>query len=234
MLLEVKNIHVKYDGAEALRGVSFEVEEGSIVTLVGANGAGKTTSLRAISGLLPLASGEIWFQGQRIDKRHPEDIVKMGIAHCPEGRGIFPFMTVLENLQMGAYLRKDWDCVEKDLQVIYQSFPVLKKKAKQKAGSLSGGEQQMLATARALMAKPRLMLLDEPSMGLSPILVQQIGRIISDIRKAKISVLLVEQNALLALRLADYAYVIEAGQIPLHGKGHELLDNQDVKKAYLG
>jgi branched-chain amino acid transport system ATP-binding protein len=234
MLLEVKDLWVHYDGIQAIKGVSLQVEESSAVTLIGANGAGKTTVLRTISGLKHPASGEIRFQGRRIDRMEAESVVKLGVAHCPEGRRLFPFMTVLENLLMGTYTRTDADEVKKDLEKVYTTFPKLKERTRQKADTLSGGEQQMLAIARALMAKPKLILLDEPSLGLSPILTKQVAHIIASIRQIGIGILLVEQNSIMALRLADYAYVLETGKVLLQGSAEDLLNNQRVKEAYLG
>lgn len=234
MLLEVKDLRVHYGKAEALKGFSINVKEGSIVTLIGANGAGKTTTLRTISGLKAPTSGEIWFRGERIDGIPAHDIVKLGIAHIPEGRIVFAPMTVLDNLKMGAYLRKDKQEIAKDLDRIYEHFPILKERSGQKAGSLSGGEQQMLATARALMASPQLILMDEPSMGLSPILVKEVGNIIKGINQDGVSIMLVEQNARMALNLADKAYILEVGNIVLEGDAKELSNDESVKKAYLG
>jgi len=234
MLLEVKDLWVHYDRIEAVKGVSLQVNEGSTVAFVGANGAGKTTILRTISGLKSPTSGEIRFNGQRIEREDAADIVKLGIAHCPEGRRVFPFMTVLENLQMGAFRRTDEAGIRNDLDNIYVTFPILKERSKQKAGTLSGGEQQMLAIARALLSKPKLLLLDEPSLGLSPIMVQQVAHIIAGIRQMGIGILLVEQNSVMALRLADYAYVLETGKIFIEGIAGELLRNPKVKEAYLG
>jgi branched-chain amino acid transport system ATP-binding protein len=233
MLLEVKGLTVKYGIAEAVKEISVDVKEGSVVSIVGANGAGKTTILRTISGLKQPASGEIWFQGERIDAVPPHQIVKMGVAHIPEGRIVFAPMTVLDNLKMGAYLRRD-DDVAKDLDSTYQYFPILKKRSRQLAGSLSGGEQQMLAIARALMAKPKLLTMDEPSMGLSPKLVGEVGKIIKDINASGVSIILVEQNARLAFKLSDKAYVLETGRITLGGAASDLAEDERVKKAYLG
>jgi branched-chain amino acid transport system ATP-binding protein len=233
MLLEIKDLRVHYGTAEALKSISLKVDEGTIVALVGANGAGKTTTLRTISGLKVPTSGEILFRGKRIDGMPAHDIVKLGIAHIPEGRGVFAPMTVLDNLRMGAYLRKDKHQIAKDLETMYQHFPVLNERRKQLAGSLSGGEQQMLAIARALMASPKLLLMDEPSMGLSPILVEEVGNIISNINKSGISIVLVEQNARMALELANRAYIIEVGCITLEGGAQELANDERVKKAYL-
>lgn len=234
MLLEIKDLRVHYGRAEALKGISISVEEGTIVALIGANGAGKTTTLRTISGLKRPTSGEIWFKCKRIDRVPPHHIVKLGIGHIPEGRGVFAPMTVLDNLLMGAYLRKDRDQIDKDIDSIYQHFPILKERSKQGAGSLSGGEQQMLAVGRALMNNPKLLLMDEPSMGLSPILVADVGNIIRDINRTGITIILVEQNARMALELANKAYVLEVGSITLKGDAKELANDERVKKAYLG
>jgi branched-chain amino acid transport system ATP-binding protein len=233
-VLEIKDLWVHYGTAEAVRGTSIRVNEGSIVSLIGANGAGKTTILRAISGLHRPTSGEIRFLGERIDRKPPADIVKRGIGHCPENRRLFPFMTVKENLLMGAYLRKDKAEIDKDLETIYHSFPILKERSGQQAITLSGGEQQMLAMARALMCRPKLMLLDEPSLGLSPILVREVARIITEIHRSGVSVLLVEQNSVMALSIADQGYVLETGRIALEGSARELLGNEHVKEAFLG
>ena len=234
MLLEVKDLRVHYDGVEALKGISLEVGEGEIVSLVGANGAGKSTTLRAISGLKTPTGGEIWFEENRIDHFLPQDIVKLGIGHVPEGRNPFPYMTVLENLKLGAFLRKDKDGIDNDLEQLFSHFPVLKDRRMQQAKTLSGGEQQMLVIARALMGKPNLLLMDEPSLGLAPAMVQGIGRIVLDINQRGTSILLVEQNARLALRVAYRGYVLETGAVVLHGGGEELLHSEHVKRAYLG
>ena len=235
MLLEVKDVTVHYYKVPAVRNISITAEDGEIVTLIGSNGAGKTTTLRAISGLKHSTSGEIHFKGQRIDKLPPHKINALGIAMVPEGRRVFPQMTVLENLLMGAFLRKGKDDIQKDLEeVIFRHFPRLKERKKQAAGTLSGGEQQMLAMGRALMSAPKLLLLDEPSLGLSPIMCGQIGKIIMDIQTEGRTVILVEQNARLALALSQHAYVTETGGIALSGPAKELRENDDVKKAYLG
>jgi branched-chain amino acid transport system ATP-binding protein len=235
VLLEVKDITVHYYKVPAVRNISITVEDGEIVTLIGSNGAGKTTTLRAISGLEHSTSGEIHFKGQRIDKLPPHKINALGIAMVPEGRRVFPQMTVLENLLMGAFLRKDKDDIQKDLEeVVFRHFPRLKERKKQAAGTLSGGEQQMLAMGRALMSAPKLLLLDEPSLGLSPIMCGEIGKIIRNIHTEGKTVILVEQNARLALALAQHAYVIETGDIALSGPTEELRNNDNVKKAYLG
>jgi branched-chain amino acid transport system ATP-binding protein len=233
MLVEVKDLRVLFGKVVALKGISLELSEGEIITIIGANGAGKTTLLRTISGLKSPNSGEIWFQGKRIDKAPPFKIVSAGIAHVPEGRRIFPGMTVLENLKMGAFLQKTG--LDKNLEVVYQYFPRLKERTRQRAGSLSGGEQQMLAMGRALMARPKLLLLDEPSMGLSPIMVKEIGKIIVNInRQEKVSVILVEQNANMALQLAQRAYVLETGCVALSGDTCTLREDDRVRVAYLG
>jgi len=234
MLLEVRDIRVHYKKVEALKGVSLAVPEGSIVTIIGANGAGKTTTLRTISGLERVTEGEIWFAGERIDHLLPEDIVARGIAHVPEGRRVFPDLTVEENLRTGAFLRRDTDEIEDDIEDVYGHFPRLRERRRQWAKTLSGGEQQMLAIGRALMSKPKLLLLDEPSMGLSPVLVQEITGIIAKIAAQGVPVVLVEQNAALALRLARFAYVLETGSLALQGPAAELRENDHVRQAYLG
>ena len=234
MLLEVKDLIVNYGGVKALRGISLRVEKGEIVSLVGGNGAGKSTTLKTISGLKRATRGKVCFKGDRIDQRLPQDIVKLGIGHVPEGRNPFPYMTVLENLKLGAFLRKDKDKVNRDLEQFFEHFPVLKERRRQQARTLSGGEQQMLVIARALMGEPDLLLMDEPSLGLAPLIVQEIGRIVLNINRQGRSILLVEQNARLALKLAHEGYVMETGKIVLQGRGKELLDSEHVKKAYLG
>ena len=234
MLLEVRNATVHYDKVVALRGVSMDVPDGSVITIIGANGAGKSTLLRAISGLETLSEGEIRFGGQRIDGTLPERVVALGIAQVPEGRRIFPELTVQENLNTGAYLRRDREQVARDLDGVFEHFPRLKERRRQWAKTLSGGEQQMLAIGRALMSNPRLLLLDEPTIGLSPVLVQEMARIIKEIHDRGVPVVLVEQNAELALRLADYAYVLEIGSVALHGPASELHENDHVRRAYLG
>lgn len=237
MLLEVKDLTVHYDKVPAVKNVSINVDKGGIIALIGSNGAGKTTILRTITGLKRLTTGEILFKGRRIDLMSPDRINAMGIAMVPEGRRIFPRMTVMENLLMGAYLRvkKDKEAVKRDLEeVIFKHFPRLRERRNQAAGTLSGGEQQMLAMGRALMSSPELLLLDEPSLGLSPILCVEIAKIIYDIHNEGRTVMLVEQNARLALTLAQHAYVLETGEIVLKGPGKELLENDEVKRAYLG
>jgi len=218
---------------QALRGVSLEVRAGELVCLVGANGAGKSSTLRAISGLLPPAAGSIRLDGEEIGRLSPPDILRRGIAHCPEGRRVFPYLSVEENLRMGAYIRRDAG-VAADLDAVYRHFPVLRERAAQAAGTLSGGEQQMLAIGRALMARPRLILFDEPSLGLAPSLVAATFGIITDIRARGTTVLMVEQNAYAALRLSDRAYVMETGRITLSGAARDLIDDEHVKRAYLG
>jgi branched-chain amino acid transport system ATP-binding protein len=234
LLLEIKDLRVHYGRAEVLKGISLHIDEGTIVTLVGANGAGKTTTLKTISGLKGLTSGEIWLQGKRIDKMPAHRIVQIGIAHVPEGRMVFGPMTVLDNLKTGAYLRKDRRNVVKDIDLMFSHFPVLGRRHQQKAGSLSGGEQQMLAIGRALMARPKLLLMDEPSMGLSPLMVAEVARIIQDIGRSGTSIMLVEQNAHMALALADTAYILEVGKVVLEGAAQEIARNDRVRKAYLG
>lgn len=234
MFLEIEGLRVHWGKAEALKGISLNVGEGEVVSIVGANGAGKTTLMRTISGLKKPTSGGIRFQGKSINSMPAHSIAKLGIAHIPAGRMVFAPLTVLDNLKVGAYLSKDKSEMSRDLDAMYQHFPVLKERSGQIAGSLSGGEQQMLAIARALMGRPRLLLLDEPSVGLSPILVAEVGKIIRDINRDGISILLVEQNTRMALRLAKRAYVLELGTIALEGDAAELLNNELVKKAYLG
>ena len=233
-MLDIRNVTVHYEKAEALKGVSLQVPEKAIVTLIGANGAGKTTVLRTISGIKSITQGQIWFHEKRIDGLLIHDIVKVGIALCPEGRRVFPKMTVFENLKMGAVLRR-WKEAEKDVSWLYQNFPILKERKNQLAGSLSGGEQQMLAVGRALMSNPELLLLDEPSLGLAPLIVSHIGEIIKLInQEKKVSIVLVEQNSKMALKLAQKGYVIETGTIILEGDTEKLLNDEGVRKAYLG
>jgi len=233
-VLKVNEIDVYYGAIHALKKMSLEVEQGTIVTLIGANGAGKTTTLKTISGILRPKSGSIKYKGSDITKVAPEKIVSLGISQVPEGRRIFPTMTVLENLEMGAYLRKDKKEILKDMENVFNRFPRLQERRKQLAGTLSGGEQQMLAIGRALMARPELMLMDEPSMGLAPLLVKEIFEIIKDINARGTTILLVEQNANMALSVADKAYVIETGEIVLQGSAEQLMKSEEVKKAYLG
>lgn len=234
MLLEVNNINVFYGAIHAIKDVSFGVNEGEIVTLIGANGAGKTTSLHTISGLLRSKTGTIVYNGENISRVPADKIVHMGIAHVPEGRRIFQQMTVMENLEMGAFIRKKGENIQPDLEEVFEFFPRLQERRKQVAGTLSGGEQQMLAMGRALMSKPKLLMLDEPSMGLAPILVDEIFTIIDKLHKAGATILLVEQNAQMALSVADRAYVMETGKITLSGTGEELIRSDEVRKAYLG
>lgn len=233
MLFEIKDLRVSYKGAAILNGVSLAIKEGEIVTLIGSNGAGKTTTLRVISGLKTPVGGEIWFKEARIDRMSPQDIFKMGISHVPQGRWPFPYMSVLENIKLGAYWRKDKGEIESDIEELLKQFPVLGKRKGQQARTLSGGEQQMLVIARALMSRPELLLMDEPSLGLAPTMVREIGRIVRDINQRGTSVLLVEQNAQLALRVAHRGYVLETGRIVLQGAARDLLESGQVKKAYL-
>lgn len=233
-MLEFEQVETYYGKVRALKGVSFRVGERGIVTLLGANGAGKTTTLRTISGLIPLSRGTIRFLGERIENRPPERIVKRGISHVPEGRDLFPDLTVDENLAMGAYTRKDRKEIQRSLKRVFDSFPILSNRRKQHAGTLSGGEQQMLAMGRALMSAPRLILLDEPSLGLAPLLVQEIFKIIREINQEGTTILLVEQNANMALQVAQYGYVLETGRVALHGDTNQLLQDQHVKETYLG
>lgn len=233
-MLEIKDLHVRYGMIEAIKGISFEVRDGEIVTLIGSNGAGKTTTMHAISGLLTPASGSIKLDGVELTKTSNYKIVSMGLAQVPEGRRVFAQQTVEENLLLGAYTRKDKEGIEKDLAHVYDLFPRLLERKKQAAGTLSGGEQQMLAMGRALMSKPKILLLDEPSMGLSPLLVKEIFHIIQDINKDGTTILLVEQNAKMALSIADRAYALETGKIILEGTGAELASSEEVRKAYLG
>jgi branched-chain amino acid transport system ATP-binding protein len=234
MLLSAKKITVHYGKSLALDNVSLEMEEGSVVTIIGANGAGKSTILRAVSGLMPLSSGEIWLLGKRIDGLTTTDIVKLGIVHIPEGRRLFPHLSVLSNLKLGASLRNDVDGISSDLEDIYNRFPILQDRRRQHAGTLSGGEQQMLAIARGLMARPKLLLMDEPSLGLSPKVIDELARVIEDINKQGVSVLLVEQNIPLALRVADKGYALQVGRIVLEGDIEEFRSTETVKRAYLG
>lgn len=233
-MLEVKGLKVNYGGIKALDGVSFKVEQGQIVTLIGANGAGKSTALRAISGLVPVQGGSVIFMGEDITGKDTQKIVEKGIAMVPEGRRVFPNLTVLENLKIGAYLRNDNDGILQSTQYVYDMFPRLKERLWQMAGTLSGGEQQMLAVGRALMARPKLMMMDEPSLGLAPLVVRDIFAIIRRVAQEGITVLLIEQNANAALRAAQYGYVLEVGHVVLEGTGEELLANPQVRDAYLG
>jgi len=233
-VLEVKDLRVHYGTVEAVKGVSFEISERAIISLIGANGAGKTTCLRALTGLVKPSGGEVRFENTSLVGLAPHQIVRLGIAHVPEGRRLFPKMTVLENLRMGAYLQTKRTEMASTLEMIYEHFPILRERGRQRAGSLSGGEQQMLAIARALMSRPRLLLLDEPSMGLSPIMTAEIGKVIRQINAQDVSIILVEQNALLALTLARYGYVLETGLVVMQGDARELLQDDGVRKAYLG
>lgn len=234
MFFKIENLNVHYGAIHALKDVSLEVNEGEIVTLIGSNGAGKTSTLRTISGLVPKTSGNIEFMGESLDNVKATDIVKKGISHVPEGRRIFADMTVYENLEMGAYLRKDKDGIKKDILEIYNKFPRLKERKSQLAGTLSGGEQQMLAISRALMSRPKFLLLDEPSMGLAPVIVQEIFNLIKEINKEGTTIFLVEQNANMALSISNRAYILETGEVVMSGNAKELLQSDDVRKAYLG
>lgn len=234
MLLEIKDLVVSYDGAEAVKGVTINVEEGSITTFIGANGAGKSSILRSVSGLKKISSGEIWFKGKRIDGMKAHQIVKLGIGHVPEGRRVFGLMTVMHNLKVGAYLQKDKAKVAASLRKVFHHFPRLEERRNQLAKTLSGGEQQMVAMGRALMGSPKVLLLDEPSLGLAPLMVNEIGKIIADIRNEGLSVVLVEQNASMALKLADTACVLETGSLVMEGDAKELAATDYIRKAYLG
>ena len=232
-MLKIDNINLYYGGIHALKDLSLEVKKGEIVTLIGANGAGKTSTLRAISGLEPIKSGTISYKGSPINKVPAHKIVSLGLSHVPEGRKIFANLTVLENLELGAYLRKDKE-IQKDMEMVFSKFPRLKEREKQQAGTLSGGEQQMLAIGRALMNRPEMLILDEPSMGLAPLVVKDIFNTIVEINKSGTTILLVEQNANMALSIADRAYVLETGKIVLSGDAKELLEDDSIKSAYLG
>jgi branched-chain amino acid transport system ATP-binding protein len=233
-LLEVKDVHTFYGNIEALKGISIEVEEGECVTLIGSNGAGKSTTLRSISGLTPPRQGSIRFSGREITETPPQEIVSMGVSQAPEGRHVFPRMSVQENLLLGAYLRKDADGIQGDLERVYSLFPRLKERERQKGGTMSGGEQQMLAIGRALMARPTLLLLDEPSMGIAPILVERIYETIAEINRQGTTILLVEQNANFALDVSSRGYVLETGSVALADKSAALRENPEVQRAYLG
>ena len=235
MYLEVKDLNVKFGKAKAINDVSINLEEGEVVSIIGANGSGKSTIIRTISGLKKCASGEIWFQEKRLDKMAPHDIVKMGVVQVPAGRMIVSQISVLDNLKIGAYLRKDRQEINNDLKMVYEHFPILQDRRDQKGGQLSGGQQQMLAVGRALMARPRLLMMDEPSIGLSPILVAEVGRIINDLnQKRGLTILLVEQNCRMALKLASRAYILELGNISLQGESGVLACDERVQKCYLG
>jgi branched-chain amino acid transport system ATP-binding protein len=235
MYFELKNISVHYDKVQALENVTLQLEQGEIVALIGANGAGKTSTLRAITALARPSSGEIWFNGQRIDRLEPAAVVALGISMVPEGRHVYPYMSVKDNLLMGAYLRRDQVEIKKDLERIFQRFPRVKERLKQQAGSLSGGEQQMVVISRALMARPKLLLLDEPSLGLAPMVVRDIARAVVEINRDEgISVILVEQNSRMALKISNRAYALETGRIALAGKSADLLNDDHIRKLYLG
>ena len=233
-MLEIDGLHCRYGKVSAVRDLTIEVKQGELVTLIGANGAGKTTTLKAISGLLAPAAGRIVFDGEDITGAAPRTILARGIAHCPEGRHIFPDMTVQENLDMGCYLRKEPGGIAHDLERLFERFPLLAERRRQMAGTLSGGEQQMLAISRALMSRPKLILFDEPSLGLAPNLIETIFEIVSEIRAQGVTVLMVEQNAYAALELCDRCYLLESGEVTLSGSGEELLNDPHVKAAYLG
>jgi len=233
-VLELKDVHSYYSHIHAIKGISLTVPDASLVGIIGANGAGKTTTLRTISGIMKPRSGEVFLDGQPIHNLDSSEIVKLGIAQCPEERKIWPQMDVLEHLELGAYQRKDKGAIQADIERVYEYFPRLRERRNQKAGTLSGGEQQMLAIARALMSAPKIIMFDEPSLGLAPILVQQIGEIIKEIHASGMTVLLVEQNAFLALTLSETCYVLETGEVSVSGPSKDLLQNEDVKRAYLG
>jgi branched-chain amino acid transport system ATP-binding protein len=234
MLLELKGVTIHYETAEAVKSIFLEVEEEAVVGIIGANGAGKSTILKAISGLVPLSQGEIYFKNKQIDGLATHEIVNLGLVHVPEGRRLFPHMSVLANLRLGAYLRKDKAAIESDLEAIFKLFPRLKERYNQKAGTLSGGEQEILAICRGLMARPKLLLMDEPSLGLSPLIIEELTNIIKDINKNGISVLLVEQNASLVTEVTDRGYVLEVGKVVLEGNITELMANKLVQKAFIG
>ncbi|MEZ5200824.1 MAG: ABC transporter ATP-binding protein [Micropruina glycogenica] len=233
-MLEVKDLVVAYGKVKAVKGISFKVDQGQVVSLLGTNGAGKTTTLRTISGLNRPETGEIWFEGERIDKTPAHQVVMKGLAQSPEGRRIFPRLTVEDNLLLGAFARKDADGIAKDLERVYDLFDILRERRTQPAGTFSGGEQQMLAIGRAMMSRPKLLMLDEPSMGLSPLMMQRIMSTIRTLQSEGVTILLVEQNAAAALKLSDWAYVLEVGQITLDGTGEQLLGDDRVRRAYLG
>jgi branched-chain amino acid transport system ATP-binding protein len=234
VLLSVHDVKVAYGGIQAVKGVSLEVREGELVSLIGSNGAGKTTTMKAITGLLPLGGGHIQLAGKTIDGQGPWDLVQQGLAMVPEGRGVFTRMTIVENLQMGAYIRDDNAAIANDIERVFQTFPRLKERRDQLAGTMSGGEQQMLAMGRALMSRPKVLLLDEPSMGLSPIMVDKIFEVIQEVSAQGVTILLVEQNASRALQIADRGYVMESGLITLSGNAHDMLHDPKVREAYLG
>ena len=235
MYFTVRNVSVYYDKVRAVSDISLVMDAGDVIAIIGANGAGKTTTLRAVTGLAPVASGEIWFDGHRIDRLRPDRIVGLGISMVPEGRHVFPFMSVGDNLLMGAFARRDRRAIEQDVERVFARFPRLKERRRQQAGTLSGGEQQMLAIGRALMARPKLLLMDEPSLGLAPNLVHEIARAILAInREEKVAVVLVEQNSRMALKVSTRAYVLETGQVALEGRSADLLNNEQVRRLYLG
>ncbi|ABO57304.1 ABC transporter ATP-binding protein [Burkholderia vietnamiensis] len=233
-MLKIKGLHVNYGGIQAVKGVDLEIQKGELVTLIGANGAGKTTTMKAITGLKPYSAGDIEYMGQSIKDVPAHELLKRGLAMVPEGRGIFARMSIVENMQMGAYLRSDTDGIKKDVERMFGFFPRLKERATQLAGTLSGGEQQMLAMARAVISKPKLLLLDEPSMGLSPIMVEKIFEVVREISKEGITLMLVEQNARLALQAADRGYVMDSGAVTMSGDAKQMLDDPEVRAAYLG
>jgi branched-chain amino acid transport system ATP-binding protein len=233
-LLKVSGLKVAYGGIQAVKGVDFEVREGELVTLIGSNGAGKTTTMKAITGLLPLSEGDIQYLGQSVRGRGPWELVKQGLAMVPEGRGVFTRMTIIENLQMGAHIRNDKAGIAQDMERVFTTFPRLKERKDQLAGTMSGGEQQMLAMGRALMSRPKVLLMDEPSMGLSPIMVDKIFEVVGEVHKQGVTILLVEQNASRALEIANRGYVMESGVISMHGDAREMLNDPKVRAAYLG
>ena len=235
MYFAVRNVSVYYDKVRAVSDISLVMDAGDVIAIIGANGAGKTTTLRAVTGLAPVASGEIWFDGHRIDRLRPDRIVGLGISMVPEGRHVFPFMSVGDNLLMGAFARRDRRAIEQDVERVFARFPRLKERRRQQAGTLSGGEQQMLAIGRALMARPKLLLMDEPSLGLAPNLVREIARAILAInREEKVAVVIVEQNSRMALKVSTRAYVLETGQVALEGRSADLVNNEQVRRLYLG
>ena len=235
MYFTVRNVSVYYDKVRAVSDISLVMDAGDVIAIIGANGAGKTTTLRAVTGLAPVASGEIWFDGHRIDRLRPDRIVGLGISMVPEGRHVFPFMSVGDNLLMGAFARRDRRAIEQDVERVFARFPRLKERRRQQAGTLSGGEQQMLAIGRALMARPKLLLMDEPSLGLAPHLVREIARVVLAVnREERVAVVLVEQNSRMALKISTRAYVLETGQVALEGRSADLLNNEQVRRLYLG
>ena len=235
MYFAVRGVSVYYDKVRAVSDISLVMDAGNVIAIIGANGAGKTTTLRAVTGLAPVASGEIWFDGHRIDRLRPDRIVGLGISMVPEGRHVFPFMSVGDNLLMGAFARRDRRAIEQDVERVFARFPRLKERRRQQAGTLSGGEQQMLAIGRALMARPKLLLMDEPSLGLAPHLVREIARVVLAVnREERVAVVLVEQNSRMALKISTRAYVLETGQVALEGRSADLLNNEQVRRLYLG